>query len=339
MVEAIAARAGTNACRDIPTMNISVILCTYNRSESLSKALASVAASTLPASIEWEVLVVDNNSNDQTRAVAEGFCRRYPGRFRYIFEPQSGKSHALETGIRNACGNILAFMDDDVTVDPAWLVNLTASLHNGHWGGAGGRILPDCTFSPPRWFPIQDRYALAPLALFDLGTQAGPLTEPPFGTNMAFQKALFEKYGGFRIDLGPRPGSEIRSEDTEFGHRVLAAGEQLRYEPSAVVYHSVSESRVRKTYYLAWTFDKARADIRQYGIPADTKVFIAGIPFYLFRRLIVWAARWIVSIKPSRRFLNKLKTWTVAGQIVECYRRAHGGGDNADEPSRSEGRQ
>jgi glycosyltransferase involved in cell wall biosynthesis len=313
-------------------VNISVILCTYNRCESLSRALESVAVSTLPNSIAWEVLIVDNNSNDQTRAVAEGFCRLYPTRFRYLFEPQSGKSHALGTGIRNSLGNILAFMDDDVTVEPTWLMNLTASLHNRHWVGAGGRILPDRTFSPPKWFPIQERYALAPLALFDLGTQAGPLTEPPFGTNMAFQKTLFEKYGGFRIDLGPRPGSEIRSEDTEFGHRVLAAGERLRYEPSAVVYHPISECRVRKTYYLTWTFDKARADIRQFGIPSDTKVFIAGVPLSLFRRLVVWAVRWIVSIEPSRRFLNKLKTWTIAGQIVECYRRARSGGNKSEHP-------
>ena len=72
---------------------------------------------------------------------------------------------------------------------------------------------------------------------------------------------MFEKYGGFRTDLGPRPGSEIRSEDTEFGWRLLAAGERLRYEPSAVVYHSVSgESASDKQYFLAWWFDKARAE-------------------------------------------------------------------------------
>ena len=115
-----------------------------------------------------------------------------------------------------------------------------------------------------------------------LGPRAGALTEPPFGTNMAFQKEVFEKYGGFRTDLGPRPGNEIRNEDTEFGHRLLAAGERLRYEPSAVVYHSVSEDRIQKKYLLAWWFDKARADIRQFGIASETRWFVAGIPFYFF---------------------------------------------------------
>lgn len=302
------------------SMNITVILCTYNRSQSLSKALDSVAVSTLSKSVEWEVLVVDNNSKDQTREVIEGYCRRYPGRFRYLFEPQPGKSHALNTGIQEAQGDILAFMDDDVIVEPTWLQNLTTALHDGQWVGAGGRILPEQTFLPPRWLPLQDRYALAPFALFDLGPKAEALTEPPFGTNMAFQKKVFEKYGGFRTDLGPRPCSEIRNEDTEFGHRLLVAGERLRYEPSAVVYHSVSENRIQKKYFLTWWFDKARADIRQYGIPPDTRWFVAGIPLYLFRRLAVWTVRWIVAVEPSRRFSNKIKAWTAAGQILECSR-------------------
>ena len=68
-------------------------------------------------------------------------------------------------------------------------------------------------------------------------TEPIELSQPPFGTNMAFQKKVFEKHGGFRLDLGPRPGSELRNEDTEFGRRLLAAGERLRYEPSATVYH------------------------------------------------------------------------------------------------------
>jgi glucosyl-dolichyl phosphate glucuronosyltransferase len=310
-------------------MTITVILCTYNRSLSLAKALSSVAVSSVPPAIEWEVLVVDNNSTDQTREVVEDYCRLYPGQFRYLFEPLPGKSHALKTGIREARGDILAFMDDDVTVEPTWLQNLTVALHNGQWVGAGGRILPDETFLPPRWLPLQDRYGLAPLALFDLGPRAGALTEPPFGTNMAFQKKIFAKYDGFRTDLGPRPGSEIRNEDTEFGHRLLAAGERLRYEPSAVVYHSVSENRIQKKYFLAWWFDKARADIRQFGIPSETRLFIAGIPLYLFRRLAVWTVRWIVAVEPARRFSNKIKAWTVAGQILECYRQPRGRGSNA----------
>src|SRR5579872_886035 len=83
-------------------MDITVIICTYNRCRILVKALESVAASVMPNAVEWEVLVVDNNSTDQTREIADEFCRQYPGRFRYVFEPQQGLSNARNTGVREA---------------------------------------------------------------------------------------------------------------------------------------------------------------------------------------------------------------------------------------------
>jgi glucosyl-dolichyl phosphate glucuronosyltransferase len=305
----------------VGNMNISVILCTFNRSQTLAKALASVAVQVLPDSVAWEVLVVDNNSRDQTREVVEDFCRQYP-RFRYQFEPKPGKSNALNSGIQQARGNILAFMDDDVIVEPTWLENLTAAMREGDWAGAGGRILPQWSCAPPKWLPRSNQHDLAPLVAFDLGLDAGPLLEPPFGTNMAFRREMFDKYGLFRTDLGPRPGSEIRSEDTEFGSRLLAAGERLRYEPSALVYHAVPPNRLRKEYFLAWWFDKARADIREFGVPPETEWYVAGIPLYLFRRVVVWTLRWLVTFESSRRFSCKLIAWGRAGEIVECYRQS-----------------
>ncbi len=286
------------------------------------KALSSVALSRLPESVTWEVLVVDNNSCDQTREVVEDFIGRYPGRFRYLFESEPGKSRALNRGIAEARGDVLAFMDDDVIVDPRWLQMLTAALLKGMWAGSGGRILAKWNCPRPPWLPENERRAMAPLAVFDLGLEAKRLAEPPFGTNMAFRRNVFEKYGGFRTDLGPQPGSQIRNEDTEFGRRLLGAGEQLWYEPSAIVFHPVQENRLRKQYYLAWWFDKARADILELGPPSHFKLCFGGVPLRLFRRLAVWTVRWILAVRPSRRFSNKLEVWAQAGQIVECYRRA-----------------
>ncbi len=301
-------------------MKVSVILCTFNRCQSLPKALESIGASTFPTSVEWEVLVVDNNSSDGTRQVIQDFCHHYPDRFRYTFEPQQGKSHALNMGIRESRGDVLAFMDDDVTVDHLWLQNLTASLNVSDWAGAGGRIIPEWNTSPPRWLPLDGRFASAPLALFDLGLDSVQLTEPPFGTNMAFRKVMFEKYGGFRADLGPNPDNLIRGEDTEFGSRLLSAGERLRYEPTAVVYHPVAANRARKDYFLAWWFDKGRADIRQHGLEAN-RICYRGVPLVLFRRLAIWTVRWIVAVKPWVRFECKLKVWINAGMITECWHR------------------
>jgi glucosyl-dolichyl phosphate glucuronosyltransferase len=313
-----------------------IILCTYNRCQSLAKALESVTALRLPESDQWEVLVVDNNSSDHTREVVEDFRCRYPGRIRHIFEPRQGKSYALNTGIQDASGDVLAFMDDDVTVEPTWLQNLTAPLRDSEWAGAGGRIIPQWDSPPPPWLPLDSRYRSAPLALFDLGLGAGPLIEPPFGTNMAFKRVMFEKYGWFRTDLGPNPDNLIRGEDTEFGSRLLAAGERLRYEPTAVVYHPVSAYRFRKEYYLAWWFDKARADVRQSGFGVD-RICCWGIPLVLFRRLAVWTLRWMLTIDAPVRFQCKLNVWINAGAISEYYCRYRAKGPwNAERQAESE---
>ncbi len=300
-------------------MKISVILCTYNRSASLQRALESASALRLPGSVDWETVVVDNNSSDRTREVAEAFCRRDPAHFRYLFEPKQGKSNALNAGIRQTVGDILAFMDDDVIVEPTWLQNLTASLQGDGWAGAGGRILPQRAFHPPRWLSFSARHGRDPFALFDLGPEAGTLNEAPYGTNMAFRRGMFEKYGMFRTDLGPCPGSEIRGEDSDFANRLLAVGEPLRYEPSAVVYHEIPEWRVKKRYLLRWWFDKARSEIRRNGIPREIKLRIWGIPATFFLRLPAWSFRWLLATTPSRRFYCRIQLWIVAGYIRESH--------------------
>jgi len=178
-----------------------------------------------------------------------------PGRFRSQKGNPGGryhgKSYALNRGVREARGDVVVFTDDDVTMEATWLQSLTASLHNAEWAGAGGRTLPERDFGPPHWLALDRRHA-APLGIFDMGSEAKEMKESPFGNNMALRKKVVEKHGGFRTDLGPCAGSSYpqKSEDSEFGIRLLAAGERLRYEPSAVVYHCVPRSRIQKEYFL-----------------------------------------------------------------------------------------
>jgi glycosyltransferase involved in cell wall biosynthesis len=303
-------------------MKITVILCTYNRCRRLAKALESAAGLSLPDQLKWEVLVVDNNSRDQTRQVVEEFSQRWPGRFRYLFEARQGKSYALNSGVREGRGEILAFTDDDVVLTPTWLQNLTSSLRVGECAGAGGRVLAETGFELPPWLPTQNRHDLAPLAIFDLGDVARDLNQPPFGANMAFHRSMFEKYGGFRTDLGPCPGSEIRGEDDEFGRRLLSQGERLRYDPSALVYHPVQDERLRQKYFLDWWYCKGRTDMRTSQAPSCNRWIVNGVPLYLLPRLAMWTLRWVISTKPSWRFTCKRQVWMRAGGIVEFYRQA-----------------
>jgi glucosyl-dolichyl phosphate glucuronosyltransferase len=295
---------------------ITVILCTFNRCRDLEKALASVAASEVTESVQWEVLITDNNSNDRTPEVADEFCRRYPGRFRYLFEPQPGKAHALNSAVREAQGEILAFMDDDASVEPTWLENLTSAFQNARWAGAGGRIVLQWPSALPQWLSIEGPYSRHPFPGFDQGSEAKEITSPLFGANMAFRKSMFEKYGAFRTDLGPSPNRDIPppSEDTEFGRRLIAAGERLWYQPSAVVHHPIAQTRINTDYFLSWWFDMGRAEIRESGAK--------GVSLRLLSRLAVWTLRWAIATKPQVRFYRKLVVWQKAGQIVESYRRS-----------------
>jgi GT2 family glycosyltransferase len=221
---------------------------------------------------------------------------------------------------------MLAFIDDDITVEPAWLFELTKPLMEAQWAGTGGRVYLPTDFTPPSWMAIEGNESLLSiLALFDLGAEAHPLSKPPIGNNMAFRKEVFEKYGGFRTDLGPTPGSEIRCEDTEFGSRVMNGGEQLLYVPSAVVRHAVEERRLTKNYFLTYHFDYGRALIREKGdrnpvgiIPRPLISFSNRLLNTLPRR--VWY--WLRESDPQKRFFNKCRVWTTGGEIVEIYRRS-----------------
>jgi glycosyltransferase involved in cell wall biosynthesis len=296
-------------------MKITVILCTYNRSGYLRTALDSVAASILPESVGWYVLVVDNNSNDQTREVVEEYCAKYPDHFKYLFEPTPGKSHALNAGILAADGDVLVFMDDDVTVEPTWLQNLTAALSKGDWAGTGGRIILQWPASVPEWLAKEGPLARHGFPGFDQGTEQCALIGPPFGTNMAFRKTMFEKHGGFRLDLGPSPHNEIRNEDTEFGRRLLSAGERIRYEPDAIVYHPVPAEKLTKKHLLKWGFDKGRGDAREINVR----------PSQGSRQLAAWIFRWLTAFDPVKRFHAKVIVWEKAGALREWWHKSFGG--------------
>jgi glucosyl-dolichyl phosphate glucuronosyltransferase len=304
-------------------MDITVVVCTYNRCQNLPEALNSLAKSIVADSTTWEILVVDNNSNDQTFAVVTEFCNKYPNRFRYIFEPRPGKSNALNTAIRESRGAVLAFADDDTTMEPTWLHRLTAPLCDPIWSGSGGPVLLEWSCPRPRWLRMD--IMAAPLVGFNPDREAGETKETLFGGNMALRRAIFEKYGLFRTDLGPSPNRETPrpNEDTEFVLRVLAGGERLYFEPSAIVFHSVPTSRLHKSYFLDWWFDKGRADILMLGVPSEAKWIVGGIPLRFVRRSIHWMLRWMIAFDPSERFSMRLKVQWLLGMISESRRIWH----------------
>jgi glycosyltransferase involved in cell wall biosynthesis len=277
--------------------------------------LDSLSESIVLTTTDWEVLVVDNNSSDQTREVSESFCKRDSRRFRYLFESRQGKSYALNTAIRESNGEILVFTDDDVTFEVTWLQDLTAVFEKAEYAGSAGRVLPQQTVQVPRWLALEGRYNLigALCAYYDLGVEPQDLSRAPIGANMAFRREMFNKYGNFRLDLGPSSLSRVSSEDTEFARRLLAGGERLRYVPSATVYHEIHQERIHKEFFLRWWLGLGRGSVREVdsGLSALQMIKVCI-------RTGLAVLQWTFSIDSKRRFYSKCQVWFGAGKLMEA---------------------
>src|SRR6185503_338373 len=146
--------------------DISAVITTYNRSEMLAKALEALL-SQHAGGVRYEVIVVDNNSTDDTRATIEALISKGHTNLRYVFEPQQGISYGRNAGIAAARGNIIAFTDDDVVVTDNWIATIKRAFdENPEVEYIGGKILPDWSEPPPKWLTIDHWW---PLALLDRG--------------------------------------------------------------------------------------------------------------------------------------------------------------------------
>jgi glycosyltransferase involved in cell wall biosynthesis len=300
----------------VTTPDLTVVICTRNRMASLERVLLRLEALTPPAHGTWDVVVADNASTDGTRDVVEAAARRRPGRVTYLFEGRVGKAFALNAAVAAARGERLLFTDDDVTIDPGWLLAYQQAFDDTDCLGAAGRVRPAFAGPPPAWlvddlpFPFR----------FDLGDRPAPLTRPGFGANMAYHRDAFRRYGWFRTDLGPSaatPGG--LGEDSEFGLRLLTARERLRYVPGAVVHHPVLAEQTTRRFLWSWHLRYGRSMVRRAGTPSGPAWF--GVPRYLVRELAVFAARWLVE-RRAGRVRTELAVCRTIGQIVEARRRA-----------------
>lgn len=301
-------------------MNVSVVLCTYNRAESLRNTLRSLAEQQVPAGLTWEVLVVDNNSTDHTRTVVQEAAGSLS--CRHLSEPRQGKSFALNAAIPHVeTSDVVVFTDDDVTMHTSWIGALWRAFAETDCAVVGGRVVPVWSCAKPRWYSDSGMYGLMRGAIvdYDHGDETRIIRELPFGANMAVRKGVFVRYGGFRTDLGPMGMALMRGEDTDFCRRVRAGGGSVLYVGDAIVYHPVDATRVRKTYFQSWYYYYGRMDVLMDPHKVTDHLWF-GAPRYLVRELARAATDWFTTFEPKRRFYHRLECWRVMGQIAE-YRR------------------
>lgn len=298
-------------------MDISVVLATYNRAESLQEALSSF--SKLYLSTQWtvELLVVDNNSKDRTCEVVQEFAARTTFPVRYIFERTQGRSAALNSGILQANGEIVVLTDDDVVFHPEWLSNLKWAFDSHDCAAVAGKVIPQWNHAKPDWLEMEGQFAIVH---FDLGDEMKEVRTPPLGANSAFRRDVFQKYGLFRLDLGVNGSRHtITCDDSEFGERLIRAGETIVYCPNAIVFHPVEPERATKKYFLSWYYYNGVSVTRMSGIPKEG-AFWFGAPRWLYREMLSHLTKWMITIQPSQRFHHKLRTYRSVGNIVESRR-------------------
>jgi glucosyl-dolichyl phosphate glucuronosyltransferase len=241
---------------------ISVVICTYNRAESLRKTLASVSHVRLKGEIEWELIVIDNNSPDHTRQIVEEFEHQLP--VRYCFEEVQGLSAARNRALKEFSGSHLLFTDDDVLVDPDWLRCWDDAIRRfAQAGFFGGKVTPFYPAGKPTWL-FDEGLALIDglLVRFHLGDEVRPFTsgEPtPFGANFALSRACIERVGSFRTDLGVKGGIPGRGEEADYMERAMALGETGVYVGTAIVNHATDPNRLTLGYLYRYGVQKGIA--------------------------------------------------------------------------------
>jgi len=269
-------------------MLLSVIISTYNRSEFLSKTLQSLLEQKKEGNFDFDVVIVDNNSSDNTKNVVTSFIPAFNNRLRYLFEPQQGKSYALNKGIAETAGDILVFTDDDVVLDPHWLSNIVECFETYRCDGLGGRILPQYPPDVPEWLIKNKDLIVGPVVYYNYGEGTMVYEKPMYeflGANFAFKRSLFNECGLFRTDIGP--GKKVLGEDTEITNRFLDAGKRLYYCGKVLVWHPVEPQRMTLKYISEWYIALGR-----YRVIMNSKnsVFpgaatFCGIPLPLLKRI------------------------------------------------------
>lgn len=305
-------------------MDISVIICTYNRAESLRRTLETFLAIELPAGFAWELLVVDNNSTDKTAGACQDLAARLP--LRYIVERQQGQNHALRRGIAEAKAELLLFTDDDVDVERHWVSEIFAAARkNPQISFFGGKVLSRWQTQPPRWFQ-KNIEMIRCVPRVNLGDEEITFSKPGegrlIGANLAMRKAALAEET-FRLDVGPRgdgsAGGNVGPGELDLEERLLAKGHRGLYVPRAVIYHRDPPSRMTEKYLRHWYCESGRLLVRTgERYPATAHLFNA--PRYLWREVFENAlkyafGRWLAS---SRFWLSAECRMCVAwGKIKE----------------------
>ena len=272
---------------------ISVAVCTYNRADVLPKCLKSLENQTADKEI-FEVLIIDNNSTDNTKEIADDFCKKHCN-FRYIFEEKQGHSQARNRAIAKANGKYLAYIDDDETVNEQFVESILNCFHETDADVVGGALFT--------WVdsPKNPVFYNAVTYNFNLGSERKRMLPPGFDFGFGcghscFKKSLFDELDGFSEDFGIVNGKLQMGEDSEMGYRLLKAGKVFYYEPKMIVRHRLrpKELGLKGIIKCSYNTGKGIGKIIRNDIPLLKKLKKTAAPFvYTLLFLLLFPFYWI----------------------------------------------
>jgi glycosyltransferase involved in cell wall biosynthesis len=299
--------------------DVTIVVCTWNRVRLLEQTLKQFDRLRVPGDVRWDVLVVDNNSTDDTARFLPAFQPSYA--FRSVHERQPGQSSALNRALSETTSDLNLLTDDDVLVHENWLAEF--------WEGArrhpeaavfGGPIEP--------WFvepPDADLVEVFPMlkrgfAGIDYGSneRALPAGSHVVGANMAVRRSRLQGLS-FRSDLGPTGRSTVNGAEVEFQNAIRGTGGTVIWLPRMRLQHYVDPARMNARYLLGMHEDFGRMFIRRNGVPPGPR--FAGVPRWMFRQVLEHQVRaWWQSLRRRRR--QALEHWRqhreALGMIREC---------------------
>jgi glycosyltransferase involved in cell wall biosynthesis len=297
-------------------MRLDVVIPTYNRSTLLPKAVGSLLDARVPPALQVQIIVVDNNSTDDTKAVITELAQQSNGRVSYVFEKQQGRSPALNAGIAAATGDLIGFIDDDEEIDASWYETILSAFTDNDVDFIGGPYVPRFETEVPAWLPKE---YTAVVGIVDGGDKVVSFDDSYpgilMGGNAVFKRETLQRVGPYSTALGRTATRLLSCEDHDMYQRLRALGARGLYLPQLIVYHFIPRERLTKRYHRSWCFWQSVSSAVLDGIRPQATPHVLGVPRYFYGRALRGMLRWarVWNGQPASRFSNELPMWELAG--------------------------
>lgn len=279
---------------------ISIIVATYNRAKQLLGTLESLVQQDLPAA-EWECVVVDNNSKDDTQKLFSGFVEKHSEfNLRIVREERQGLSFARNRGIEESRGEIIAIIDDDELVNKEFAksyLELFTKCDNAVV--AGGRVVPNYPSGRPSWLSHFTEKPIANPTDWGDNIRKFPKGRIPAGGNMAFRREILLKYGGFDTTLGRVGGKLTGGEESDLFERLANDGVEFWYVPDAIIYHIIAKEKLTTDYFKRLSYNT--------GVSQHHRAALHNrVARLMFSEVVKWgvtlalALYYILTLRPSK---------------------------------------